>query len=397
MRSAFSALMLSLAILISFSTRAYPDTAEKSMNASGYIRSFATYTIYPSGATESAAIETRIRLKLSGELAEDLRAELAYEIAPVWRENTPVPVSAQAYQGFLYRAEDLEQVLYPDEPGLAETFMVYQNLDRAFVTYRGRSFDLHAGRQPIAFGSARTVNPTDVLAPYPFTTIAKEERIGVDALRLKVPIGKMSEIDTGVVFGREFRTTESAAYMRVKGYLLGTDISAIAMRFRENNLYGLDMARSIGGAGAWIEAAQVFTNTPGNGYYSVSAGTEYFFSDKLYAFIEYHYNGAGEEDRNFYIFNILKEAYTQGGVYLMARNYLAPGMSYQLAPLLGLALSVIYNMDDGSALLAPSMEYNAAENIYIGLGGYAGTGKDGLPSEFGQYPDIWYASLSYYF
>jgi hypothetical protein len=398
-RALFNSLSLAFAIIAAFP--ALTEGSEEQMKLSGYVRSFATYSVSPVTNTETAVLETRLRLKFSGSLTGRISAELAYELAPLWRENAPVPPGQQAYQGFSYRAGDIKRTLYPDSPFPDETFRVEQNLDRAMLTYRARTFDLHAGRQPVAFGSARSVNPTDVLAPFPFNTIAKEERIGVDALRLKVPLGRMSELDTGAIFGDDAREEESAAYLRLKGYALGTDISVMAMRFRENSLYGLDIVRSVGGAGTWLEAAHVFTNTPGNEYFSLSAGAEYMFTDELYAYLEYHRNGAGARNRLEYPLNLFKTAYTEGGVYLMARDYIIPGISYQAAPLVSLSLSVMYNLEDSSALIAPAMEYNAAEDVYIGMGGFAGTGHMGsLPgqqSEFGSYADLWHASLSYYF
>jgi len=403
------AFFLTLSLALFFVSPAFPETLElagekgtsSQMRTSGYVRSFAMYSVPPWGGAETAMLETRLRLKLSGELTARLHAELAYELAPVWRENTPLPMYTMPYQGFSYRAGDLDGTLYPGDPGPFETFEVKQNLDRAFITYSGGSFDLSLGRQPVAFGSARAVNPTDVLAPYPLNTIAKEERIGVDALRLKVPLGQMSELDTGAIFGDDFRTTKSAAYIRLKGYALGTDISLMAMRFRDYSLYGLDLARSIGGAGTWLEAAHVFTNTPGDDYLSITAGAEYLFTDEVYGHIEYHRNGAGTTEKSLYVLNALKGAYTDGGVYLMGMNYLAPGINYQATPLLGISLSVMYNMDDRSALISPSVEYNAAEDVYIGMGGFSGTGASGTfpgqGSEFGSYADLWYTSFSYYF
>jgi hypothetical protein len=359
MTRAFSlSLALTLAFFYLSPGPALSMQQEGRMKASGYIRSFATYSVFPSTGTEAAALETRLRLKLSGDLTERISTELAYELAPIWRENAPVPPGQQSFQGFSYRTGDTKRTLYPDEPIPEETFRIEQNLDRAFITYRGERFDLHAGRQPVAFGSARSVNPTDVLAPYTFNTIAKEERIGVDALRLKVPLGKMSELDAGTIFGNDARADESAAYLRLKGYALGTDISIMAMRFREHSLYGFDLAGSIGGAGVWLEAAHIFTNTPGEEYFSLTAGMEYLFTDEFYAYLEFHRNGAGARGMVEYPLNFFKTAYTDGGVYLMARDYLIPGISYQASPLVRLSLSVMYNLDDSSALIAPSLEYS---------------------------------------
>ncbi|MBU0479955.1 MAG: hypothetical protein KKG47_02515 [Proteobacteria bacterium] len=380
---------------------ALPSAAAGSTKVSGSSRSFALYSDDPQTDTQSAMFETRLRLKLSAEPAAKLHSELAYELAPFWRDKTTPASTSRTYQGFSYRAGDLENTLYPAAPDSSDSFVVSQNLDRAFISYRATTFDLLAGRQPVAFGSARAANPTDVLAPYPYNTIAKEERIGVDAIRLRAPLGELSELDLGAIFGDDFREDKSAAYLRLKGYSLGTDFSVMAMRFREHILYGLDLARAIGGAGTWLEAAQVFTSNPDDDYLSLSAGAEYLLAEDLYASLEYHHNGAGTTNRREYLTNSLRTAYIDGGVYLLARDYLIPGLSYQATPLLSLSLSIIYNTNDRSTLLSPSLEYNVAVDLYLGLGGFAGTGgKSGQPgesSEFSNYPDLWYASLSYYF
>ena len=53
--------------------------------------------------------------------------------------------------------------------------------------------------QAIAWGSAFVINPTDVIAPYVYNALDQEERYGVDALRVRVPTGALSETDLGYV------------------------------------------------------------------------------------------------------------------------------------------------------------------------------------------------------
>lgn len=400
MKRLAGAALVTAIILMSLPACARAFSADgQATQISGYLRGFATYTTLDQ--TGYAQLETRMRLKLTHEFKGRTRAELAYELAPIWRENAPVPLLQSPYQGFSYRVHDLDSSLTPEDPAPDETLKVEQNLDRAFITHRARTFDLHLGRQPVAFGSARVVNPTDVLAPYPFDTLAKEERVGVDALRLKVPLGVMSELDAGAVFGHEFRRDLSAAFLRIKGNILNTDISAMAMRFRLNRLYGISAARSIMGASAWLEAAHVVTNTTGNDFTSFSIGTDYVFTGKLYGFMEYHHNGAGAGQSRDYAINVFQEAYMDRATSLMGRHYMAPGFSYQATGLMGLAITALINMDDSSALLSPSIEYNLAEDTYIGAGGFIGTGKKASllspPTEFGQYPDTGYLSMSRYF
>ena len=69
------------------------------------------------------------------------------------------------------------------------------------------------------------------------------------------------------------------------------------------------------------------------------------------------------------------------------------------------------NLNDPSILLAPSLEYNVAANVYLSAGAFIGVGKRvaielgenlkldqfRLRSEFGTYPDIYHTSFRVYF
>jgi hypothetical protein len=66
------------------------------------------------------------------------------------------------------------------------------------------------------------------------------------------------------------------------------------------------------------------------------------------------------------------------------------------------------NLGDASFLFVPYLEYNATDNLYLSLGGYAAIGDHPeaahgttwmrvLNSEFGAYPSQYYGFLRYYF
>jgi hypothetical protein len=186
------------------------------------------------------------------------------------------------------------------------------------------------------------------------------------------------------------------------------------MDFRENLLAGIDLAGAIGGAGFWIESAYVFTDalsgrdTGRNGnYFRSSTGIDYSFGSKSYAFLEYHFNGAGAALPRDYPGRFLTPAYTEGSVYLMGRHYVIPGFTYQLTPLIVLTGQSLINVADPSFFVTPQVEYNVASNIYVGGGSFIGIGRRPvaaqgesplvLRSEFGGYPNIYFGSFRYYF
>ncbi|MBI5675949.1 MAG: hypothetical protein HZC48_09030 [Nitrospirae bacterium] len=379
-----------------------PLQAEESrIKAGGYIKNFLILTDTQDDASAEAL--SRLRLRLDIAASESSSIEFAYELLPRLRESRAALKEAIAETVSLpYRAFDLDEMIYPEDENSGSSFLLAQNLDRLFLTLKTPAYDLYIGRQPVAFGSAHVINPTDIIAPFTYNTIAKEELMGVDALRIKRPLSDMGELDMGLVFGDDFKPKESAAFFRLKTYKLKTDITFMAMLLRDNFLAGIDIARSIGDAGAWLEAAQVFANAaddyrPNENYFRLSIGSDYSFTEKSYAYIEYHYNGAGE-GKESYGLSSNETAYKKGAVYLLGRHYLAPGFTYEIMPLLRFSGNALINLSDGSLLLSPFFEYSVMQDIYANLGAFIGIGDVSSPeSEFGLYHDVYYSALNIYF
>ncbi len=403
------------------------------IDASGYYKFFFTgfsMPVYRLG-TEVVSeppvgeVNNRLRLKLSGQPCRGLAFEAAYDFSP--RIQDPLLFQNGLFFATLdpnaYRVDDFPGRLYPGQGKPVGSFGIFHNLDRCFVTIKTPLADIFIGRQAIAWGSGRFVNPTDVIAPFAFNELDSEERRGVDAIRVRVPLGMMDELDLGYIPGNDWVSENSAFYLRGKTYLFKTDIALLLMGFRENLLLGLDISRAIGGAGAWLEAALVDPDffRPGSAplagnendrqaYLRASLGMDYNFNGKLNGFFEYHYNAAGKKNPEDYAEVFSSIAFTEGASYLMGRHYLSLGVTCQLTPLIPFTGVTFVNLGDGSLTLAPSLEYNIAENIYLGGGAYISLGKKSekaapgaavalihFRSEFGAYPSMFYTSLRVYF
>jgi len=367
------------------------------------------------------SVANRVRLKFTAHPTSWLSFHGAYDFSP--RVQDVKLFQQDVLNGSLesggYRVSDFHERLYPVESKSVSSFAVFHNLDRFYLTVKTSFADIFIGRQAIAWGSAKFINPTDVVAPFTFTQLDTEERRGVDALRVRVPLGMMAEVDLGWIAGRDFNFADSAFFMKGKFSWFKTDVTLLMMGFRRNLLLGIDLARSIGGAGAWCEAAwvkpgffskaELETGIEDGAYFRASVGMDYNFSSNLYGFFEYHFNSPGKRDLRAY--NDVSVAYVDGSTYLRGRHYLNLGLTTQITPLMPLNGMVIWNLSDGSFTLSPTLEYNIAQNIYLGLGAYIGIGKSpefvkqtipGSPnfqyrSEFGAYPDMVYTSFRYYF
>ncbi len=363
------------------------------------------------------AVSNPVRLNVFWQPVRTVSGTFAYELTLQVQEGEGV-LSEETLprpEPFSYRAADLKGTLYPASADPRDSFALLQNLDRAFLTLSLPAADLYLGRQPIAFGSARVVNPTDVIAPFTYEALDKEEVSGVDAFRVRLPVGMMGELDVGAVFGDRFSLRSGAVFLRGKLYLLETDFALMGMLFRKHLLLGVDLARSVGNAGTWLEAAWTVEEAVGasrsNGSYArISGGFDTHFSNGVYGFVEYHFNGAGGAQARQY-FDLLGEvAFTEGGVYLMGRHYVAPGLTYQVTPLLTVSAQALVNLKDGSVFVAPRVEYSLAEDAVLEAGAFYSSGRrmqatsgpsgrtKGEPqSEFGLYPAVYTTSLRVYF
>ncbi|MFZ2054072.1 MAG: hypothetical protein WAU81_07725 [Candidatus Aminicenantales bacterium] len=413
-----------LAVLI---LHAWPARAGDRLSFRGYVKNFSILIMPPASILaettvdepDLGAVNNRLRLEMAYRPSNRISVDFAYDVSPRIQDSRLFGQDF-FFPGLTlpeYRLLDFRDILYPGPGQTPASFALYHNLDRFSVTIRTGGADIILGRQAVAWGSARVVNPTDIIAPFSFNELDKEERLGVDAVRVRIPLGPLDELDTGVVAGRDFASANNAFFIRGKTYQLKTDISGLLLAFRDHLLIGLDLARALGGAGLWLEAAWAIPDAfrenrreTEKSYCRVSFGLDYSPSSDTYGFIEYHFSSAGEGRPENYIHLLNTSPYQDGAVYLLGRHYLNFGATVQLSPLLPFTGLVILNLNDRSVVLAPQLEYNIAENIYLAGGAYIGFGKrpetvlgpsDAPPrllhSEFGAYPDMIFSSFRVYF
>ena len=388
-------------------------TADTELQAGGYYKNFSTAFNSPLPNTSmTGVVVNRLRFNFSYAPTDTLSFAAAYDFAPRIQDpllfsQSPIAVSIASSR---YRAVDFDSRIYPENSESVGSVGIYHNLDRAAIQFSTDFADFSIGRDAIAWGSARIVNPTDVIAPYSYDQLDTEDRVGVDAVRVRIPIGVMGEIDTGYIFGNKFNFDKSAVFLRTQLNAVETDFSILLLEFQRDLLVGLDIARGIGGAGFWLETAYVFTSpfddepNASESYLRTSVGLDYSFGGEIYTFIEYHFNGAGANKPENFLTNLEQPAYTRGGVFLLGTHYLAPGLLYQLTPLISLSGQILFNLSDPSTWVAPQISYNIAEDIHLSIGGFVSIGKrpkNGdsiqLQSEFGTYPSLFFSSFRVYF
>ena len=367
---------------------------------SGFYKGFAIAFDSPqAGVPVKGMVSNRLRLDLANSFSEHMSFDLAYDfILRIQGENRAEVLTIDPLD---YRVADLESPIYPGDNDFSSVG-VFQNLDRANVAARLPFADVIVGRQAIAWGSARVVNPTDVIAPFTYSELDTEDRPGVDAVRVRVPIGALGEFDVGYVFGRDFAVDRSAFFARSQFNVAETDVSPLFVRFREQLLVGMDVARGIGNVGAWIEGTRVFTmGRDASDYFRVSTGMDYSFGGETYGFIEYHFNGAGVRNPENYVTNLDRPTYRDAVVYLMGTHYFSLGTTHQLTPLVALSGQFLANVTDPSLFFFPTIEYNIEQDFYLSAGAFIGIGDrpkgEYFQSEFGGYSNILFFSFRIYY
>jgi hypothetical protein len=349
-------------------------------------------------------LESPVRL-MYRRIGGDLDIQAALVLAP--SIGNPALEEADLEAQGAFRIGDPHRVLMSTS-GDNITASLCQDMDRLSIGLRTSLASFTAGRQAVYWGVARSVSPTDFIAPFRYGAIDTEYRMGVDAFRAVFPLGMLSELDAGVALGEDGEFGRSALWLRGRFYVLKTDASLLVARTRDNLLIGGSLNRTIGGGTGWVEAAVV---EPGrfredmqeDPYLSLSLGYDRsWFGASLYGYLEYHFSSPGSDEADDYAEVQTGAPFLVSGVYLLGRHYICPGITWNPAPLWTLSSSALASITDGSCYLSLSGEYGIGQNTAFQGGGNLGLGKeparDGtLESEFGSWPDLLYLRVAYYF
>ena len=197
-----------LVLVIYLVTTLLVGIANAEFRVGGYYKNFSTVFNSPlPDAPMTGIVVNRLRFNLSYAPADTLSFAFAYDFTPRVQDpllfsQSPIAVSTTSSS---YRVADFDSPLYPSEDEPIGSVGIYHNLDRASIQFSTDFADFSIGRDAIAWGSARIINPTDVIAPYTYDQLDTEDRVGVDAVRVRIPVGVMGEVDTGYIFGNNFR------------------------------------------------------------------------------------------------------------------------------------------------------------------------------------------------
>ncbi len=268
----------------------------------------------------------------------------------------------------------------------------------------GSGAELLVGRQPVSWATTLVFTPADPFSPFDPSDPFREYRQGVDALRLRIYPGPVSEVDVVVRrsdFG--FQATTTAA-VRASTSRRGWDVSAWAGIVHDRAAVAAALSGSIGTWALRAEASLRDYRDHGATLRSaIGADRRFALGGRdLFVVLEYLRDGLGVRRPGEIQALARSDAARRGELQALGRDEVAFQASYQAHPLVGMSGLVLLNPRDGSLLVAPSASYSASASVSVAAGLFLGLGEDALDtvggplSEYGIVPGVAYLAVSWF-
>jgi hypothetical protein len=276
----------------------------------------------------------------------------------------------------------------------------YGEIDRLYLDWNYSNVQLTLGRQRIAWGTNWVWNPTDIFNPLSILDFDYEERPAVDALRMQYYLGPVSKVELVFKPAKEKRDIVAAGLLSLNVH--DYDINFIGGIKKEKWLTGLSWAGDIYGAGfrgefllnqarklSMTQLSPVFGSE--NPYYSLAISGDYTFPSSFYIHTEVLHNSIGVEE----LTSNYQQAALNFGLLTAAKWSLYQEFAYDFHPLVRGTIFGLFNPNDKSFVIVPSVSYSVITNLdFLLLAMFF----DGNPlTEYGDYGSTVFARLKYSF
>lgn len=282
----------------------------------------------------------------------------------------------------------------------------YAEIDRLWLDYVHNDWQFTVGRQRIAWGTSWAWNPTDLFNPKDVLDFDYEEMPGADAVRIQYYTGPVTKVELAVSPGKRKEDLIAAGLISFNQW--DYDFNLIAGYKNERWIVGGGWVGDIMDAG--FRGEVLISQAPKNKYDSpfyklynldglssdnptvsfVLSG-DYTFPSSFYIHTELLFNSNGTDE--------FASLYSQEAIQLdmltPARWSIFQEFAYQFTPLLRGGIFGIFNPDDKSFVIVPSINYSIITNLDLYLTGLL-FGGDSL-TEFGDYGATVFARLKWSF
>jgi hypothetical protein len=326
--------------------------------------------------------------------------EAAYEQVLTLRENE---ASGAAFVGAVPAGSEWLALQWTIEEG--EHLLWQHRFDRLNLVWTpAPELQIDLGRQAVSWATTLFFTPADPFSPFDPADPFREFRAGVDAARLRIYPGPLSELDFVVRPTKTEVGEELTALARGLTTWRNWEISGWA-----GSLYGdvSGAAAASGSVGSWAVRGEAVVRDTGEQVVlraSLGVGRRFTVSSRDLLFVaEYQRDGFGARDPEDYAALLESEPFLRGELQVLGRDEIALQSSYQWHPLWSVSGLLLWNLADGSLLVSPGFAYSAGDETTVTGGLFLGAGPDeldegaALPSEYGVVPPTAYLSVSFFF
>ena len=305
------------------------------------------------------------------------------------------------------RSGALEKGLFESSDSIGEAALDWANL-----TFTLGKTDLTIGRQPVNLASTMYFTPNDFFAPFAADVFYRVYKAGVDAARLEVGLGSLTQltlltvagygVDAGTASGFDADMDEErTSYVaRISTVAFDYEFVALAGKVRRRlvaggsfqgtlfNWLGLRME------GHWAELLDGMKK----GRFEGTLELERRFPSSLDLRLAVFHHGGGAGKTEQYADYLLAEG---AETTYIARWYAGAGASYEFTPLWSATALALMNLVDRSYAISVNGVYSLSNEgeLFIGLSVPTGDKPEGLilKSEYGASPISASAEIRYYF
>lgn len=291
------------------------------------------------------------------------------------------------FYGESVKANPLYGDLFKDDGGIIDlsfvpldkgSVVLHSVIDRLWINYSHKKFDLRIGRQRINWGVNLVWNPNDIFNAYSFVDFDYEERPGSDALRFQYYLNDNSSFEYVFQAGNDFKNYSNAIMFKTNkwNYDFQFFTGYQEKEFTNDDLiFGAGWAGNLRNAGFKGEASyfatiSTLTATPDN-ILSLSVSLDYAFANSLYVNGSFLYNTTPVYPASGQPEGILAFYSTElSAKNLMPSEYnLFLQSSFPISPIVSTSLSAIYGIDLDLLFLNPVVGISIANNWDLSLVG----------------------------
>ncbi|MFT5724364.1 MAG: hypothetical protein ACI9JN_001483 [Bacteroidia bacterium] len=249
----------------------------------------------------------------------------------------------------------------------APNFIGHTAIDRLWINYSSKKWELRMGRQRINWGQNIVWNPNDLFNALNYADFDYEERPGSDAIKVQRYLKKNRSIEFAYKFTEDFDDAVFAGlyHFNMKNY----DFQLLAGKYRQDIALGVGWAGNIKGSGfkgesTWFKP----TNDSLKQAVLTSISWDMSYANGVYFLVSGLYNSNGTVDLN----KLSTLSGASGGQLdlkkLMPNKYsLFIQGSGAFNPLVSGSLAAIVAIDLGGVFAMPTISYSLKQNLDLSL------------------------------